>query len=795
MMTIIIVLLGLLALLALVGKKQGILPQAAFGKVLLDMSSPNGGATLPDKEYRVGLYIDAAEAGKMRPSYLISSANLTLAYDPNELTVVTVTPNPDALDSPILNDWQTTPGKVRYVAVKTTTDAAKLPSGKFLVATVVFRAANKTASYTTQPLVLSSETKGITGVHPGEADKVLDASPADFSFFVTLDEISTPADLGASCTSPRGPITLTWKDHSPGEDGNQVERNTGNGTLAMMVDTKPNATMFVDESANDPNATYIYRVRAYQIQTGATNKYSDWSEPVNISCGAVISRPPSPPISGPITPPPGELYAVNIHPGRIDATESGEQIGMSTLATDASGTAIKEGITFEWGISSNTTIGTLERTDTDTNVFFPGKPGRGDLFVTARQRTLILPGRGEAKSVTASVPVVVLPRLEPVLRGKIVYASYVSDTNTEIFTMNADGTNVNQLTKNDGRDDSANFSWDGKRIVFASERDRTSGIYSMNADGSQLTQVVKAIQPAGPVFTPDGKRILFHASAENNSYGIIQIFIVDVDGSNLRQLTQGSAPIGASYPAVSPDGKTVVFESGSKEGNIDIYTMDIDGKNIKRLTTDEGIDWYASYSPDGSRIVYSSEQRFSQGHNLFLYMMNSDGSDKKLLPTSDLVGIFPSFSPDGKKILFLGQPEVRGPAPKGLTWQLYVFDIGTKQVVKLRQTDTGKNLNVGVAWVDDVSVPTPTPPKTCPASKPLGDANCDGFVDGYDYSIWLNSQCAPNLGDGQVCGSLDADFDGNQQVNDTDFEIWFTNRQAPGDPPIVPFTPTPPTIQ
>jgi hypothetical protein len=75
--------------------------------------------------------------------------------------------------------------------------------------------------------------------------------------------------------------------------------------------------------------------------------------------------------------------------------------------------------------------------------------------------------------------------------------------------------------------------------------------------------------------------------------------------------------------------------------------------------------------------------------------------------------------------------------------------------------------------------PTPTPiiiggqDSSCPG-KSQGDANCDGKVDGFDYSLWLNSQCSPK--NGQNCENLGADFDFDNDVDDDDFEIWYNKR-------------------
>lgn len=69
---------------------------------------------------------------------------------------------------------------------------------------------------------------------------------------------------------------------------------------------------------------------------------------------------------------------------------------------------------------------------------------------------------------------------------------------------------------------------------------------------------------------------------------------------------------------------------------------------------------------------------------------------------------------------------------------------------------------------------TPTPNSTCP-TKTKGDANCDGSIDGLDYSLWLNSQCHPS-GD-QQCSYLKADFNNDGNVDDSDYIIWENNRK------------------
>jgi len=69
--------------------------------------------------------------------------------------------------------------------------------------------------------------------------------------------------------------------------------------------------------------------------------------------------------------------------------------------------------------------------------------------------------------------------------------------------------------------------------------------------------------------------------------------------------------------------------------------------------------------------------------------------------------------------------------------------------------------------------PSITPQPNCSLKK-SGDANCDGSIDGLDYSVWLNTQCHPGVN--QKCGDLRGDFNGDGKVDDEDYRIWFNNR-------------------
>ncbi len=205
------------------------------------------------------------------------------------------------------------------------------------------------------------------------------------------------------------------------------------------------------------------------------------------------------------------------------------------------------------------------------------------------------------------------------------YAKYDERKTWSIHTMNRDGTDWKRLTYvKDYWDNSPTWSPDGKEIVFArAYRDTTNiwhhEIWSMNADGTNQQQI-EGIEGGGPYFTLDN-RILFHSQP-----GPSEICIADKDGSNLTKLTNNEAE--DWHPEVSPNDKQVAFMS-NRTGVHQIYTMDIDGSNQVQLTNETYDCWYPSWSPDGSQLIFLTGDQ--ENDEKQIYIMNKDGSEMKKL--------------------------------------------------------------------------------------------------------------------------------------------------------------------
>jgi TolB protein len=271
--------------------------------------------------------------------------------------------------------------------------------------------------------------------------------------------------------------------------------------------------------------------------------------------------------------------------------------------------------------------------------------------------------------------------------------------------------NIQQLTFG-GDNAEAYWSYDGKYIVFqrtlaregipcdqifmgkVPEKTGDKFDYKMISTGKGRTTC--------PFFTKDGKHIVYastHLGADScppvpdrakygnkyiwplyNSY---DIFMADLNGKIVKQLTHSKG-----YDAeatLSPDGSKMIYTS-DKDGDIDLYIMDLEKGTEKKVTNSLGYDGGAWFSPDGKKIIWRASRPKTDAEikeykdllaedlvaptNMEVFTANADGSNAQQVTRFGQANWAPAFMPDSKRIIFASNHEYK----RGFPFNLYTMN-------------------------------------------------------------------------------------------------------------------------
>ena len=194
------------------------------------------------------------------------------------------------------------------------------------------------------------------------------------------------------------------------------------------------------------------------------------------------------------------------------------------------------------------------------------------------------------------------------------------------------------------------------QITFSSDRGGSEELWTIHADGSapfRVTTGSHAESYLEPSFSPEGDWIAFEVAPQMlNAEHQGSIWKVRADGSGLTQLTGDEDGNDDRQPNWSPAGEAILFQRQAAGSDTwKLYLMNSDGRNIRQVTRSASEDSDASWSADGSWVVYSSDYGELELPNLFIVSIEG-GEPIRATYDEDSYDGAPSWSHDGRWLAF-----------------------------------------------------------------------------------------------------------------------------------------------
>jgi TolB protein len=299
----------------------------------------------------------------------------------------------------------------------------------------------------------------------------------------------------------------------------------------------------------------------------------------------------------------------------------------------------------------------------------------------------------------------------PSSKTQVYNSTGIKSADTVLYPEESHFRNVRQLTFG-GDNAEAYWSFDGKYIVFQRTQPKDGiacdQIFVGKVPESAADKFEYKLVSTGqgrttcPFFTRDGKHIIYASThlggkdcpptPDRSKYGnryiwplydSYDIFMADLDGKIVKQLTHSKG-----YDAeatLSPDGKKMIYTS-DKDGDIDLYVMDLEKGTETRVTNTLGYDGGAWFSPDGKKIIWRASrpatteavkeykellaENLVAPTNMEVFVADADGSHAKQVTKFGQANWAPAFMPDSKRIIFASNHEYS----RGFPFNLYTIN-------------------------------------------------------------------------------------------------------------------------
>lgn len=262
-------------------------------------------------------------------------------------------------------------------------------------------------------------------------------------------------------------------------------------------------------------------------------------------------------------------------------------------------------------------------------------------------------------------------------RKSILLIAQKANTTPNIYLMNLGDHSIRPpLTNLKWGASDPQWSPDGQSIAFAGFNETASfdEVFILDLKTGVVRQLTKNVfSDKEPVFTPDGKRLLYTSDESplpDAAFGIPHVASIPVAGGKPTGFTEDDCS--SIHPGLSEDGKSVLLVKVSDaSGRHSLWQYSFDGRPQRDLTEEKfaRIRKYITGAPGGLIVLWAQEQVEQQDG---IYLVDPKSGRVRELPEPDLPKRNPALSPDGKLIAFV--------APAKFGSQLYIYDFSTEQI-------------------------------------------------------------------------------------------------------------------
>lgn len=199
----------------------------------------------------------------------------------------------------------------------------------------------------------------------------------------------------------------------------------------------------------------------------------------------------------------------------------------------------------------------------------------------------------------------------------------------DIYLATDDGKIQKKLTNAAGYDAEATINWKTKKIIYTSLASGDLELWTMKEDGSGKKRITNSEgYDGGAVYSRDGSQLVWRAhhpdTPEKSAAALallkenltapmkMELFVAKADGSGAKQITNFGC---ASFaPTFTPDGKKILFSSNKHKcdsSDFELYLINTDGSGLEQVTSFGGFTSFPEFSPDGKKIVFASSYKGS----------------------------------------------------------------------------------------------------------------------------------------------------------------------------------------